>query len=656
MRAGLPVYVCAVLLLAGGTDALAAPLDFDPCNGTPDYECASLDVPLDPVGDAPGTLRLHVRRLIETRDASEVLVALAGGPGQSSTRFIDDFADVLAEGLENRQLVVLDTRGTGDSAPLACDALDGVSSAATARKLAPRVSRCGRQLGESRRFYTTTEVVGDLEALRVGLEVERISLFGVSYGAYVAQRYARRFPAATDRLVLDSPVAQDQGGPFDASSYAAVSRMLRGLCAGGRCRAITRDPVADLRSLARRLRQSPLRARVFNFRGDDRTLRLAAQAELFDLFVSSDFSPALRGALPAAVRAATREDAAPLLRLLAIDNGSNDPREFDEQNEDPVEFSNALFFATTCQEKPVPWGSADAPLAGRRARRNTALAELPAGTFSPFGRSAADSTQLGTTLCERWPPTRVARVPDPGPIDAPALVLSGLTDLRTPTIEARRTAALISDASLVPVPGAGHSLVSSRLPCVQTALTRFFAEESVGNPCAGPPARALALDPAPLAPKRLRDVRTEGIRGRGARVVAAALATLRDSARVAATRGLLDAPFAFGGLRGGSTCARPGQAGLSGARSLVLVLRRSAYVPGLAVSGRAVVRGRRIVRAALSTVGRPDLTGRLRLRGRRVEGRLDRRRLQTRVSTTQLSVPRLLVASSLASGRGRACT
>ena len=653
MRAPFAALTCALLWLAFAAEAGAAPLQFEPCTGTPDYECAYLDVPLDPTGAASGALRLHVRRLTETRDGDEVLVALAGGPGQGSTDFIEDFAGVLAEGLENRQLVVLDTRGTGRSGALGCDALKNVSPAASARELLAPVGRCGRQLGESRRYYTTTEVVEDLEVLRAALEVPRISVFGISYGSYVAQRYARRFPAQVDRLVLDSPVAQDQGGAFDLSSYATVGRVLRELCAHGRCRGITRDPVADLKRLLGRFRAGPLRATVYNSRGRPRRLRLRAQAELFDLIVSSDFSTALRSALPAAIRSAAHGDGAPLLRLLAIDNGTNDPREFDEQNEDPEEFSNALFFATTCQEKPTPWDSPEAPVAGRRAKRAAAIADLPAGAFAPFGRAAADSTQLGTRFCERWPATDVAPVPEPGPIDAPALVLSGRTDLRTPLAEARRTAARISDASLVVVPGAGHSLVSSRIACVQTALTRFFAESAVGNPCAGSPARAVVQELAPLAPSDLR-----GIRGRGlaAKLTAAALLTLRDGGRVAATRGLLDAAFSFGGLRGGRVCARPGGAEASGRRPLVLVLGRATYVPGVSVSGRATVRGQRIVRASVTLSRGSSLLGTLRLRGRRITGRLGNRRISEDVVAGRLRVPQLIIAASLVPGGRIRCS
>ena len=651
MRAPFLALVGTVVLAAAAAGpAQARSLEFEPCAGTPDYECASLDVPLDPEARAPGALRLHVRRLVETRDGSQVLVALAGGPGQGSTRFIDDFADVLAEGLEDRQLIVLDQRGTGDSGALTCDALRSIPLTAPAARLSPRVGRCGRQLGDRRRSYTTTEAVADLEALRRGLGVQRLSLFGVSHGAYVAQRYARRYPAAVDGLVLDSPLPQDQNGPFDHPSYAAVSRILGQLCAVGRCRGITRSPLDDVRALAARLRRAPLAGRFFDARGRARAVRLGGEPALFDLLVSSDFSPRLRAALPAAMASARRGDRAPLLRLLAIDNGLADQSDGDEA---PQEFSNALFFATSCQEKPVPWTTPAAPLAERGPLRRAALTALPSAVFSPFSRAAADSTLLGTKLCERWPPTAVAPVPQPGPIDAPALVLSGLTDLRTPTEGARRVASLITDASLVAVPGAGHSVVSSRLRCVETALTRFFASEAVGNPCAGRAASAYGTAPSLRAPVRLSRVPLRGLRGLGARLAAGAFATVRDAAEVVAMQGVLDRPLGFGGLRGGSACARPGEVGADGQRAVRLTFDRSSYLPGLLVSGRAVLAGRRIVSARLSVRRRPGLRTDLALAGRHLIRSVGSRRAAGRVPVRALSVRNVSVAGALgAAGRG----
>jgi len=612
----LCIVMCTAVSLLAGAGRATASLRFAPCAGTPDFECATLTVPLDPAEPAGTSTRVAVRRAVETRDAPEVMVALGGGPGQSSTRFVEDFTDVLAEALENRQLVVLDQRGTGDSGALRCSALDDAPAALDLAALSERVGRCGIELGAARARYTTTEVVEDLEALRRELGVAKLSLFGVSYGAYVAQRYARRYPGAVDRRVVDSPVPQDQGGAYDLASYAAVARMLRRTCTGGACRGVTDDPVADVRRLAARLRERPLRGTVFDGQGRPRALTLASEAKLFDLFVSSDFSAPLRAALPAAVHAAVRGDAAPLLRLVAIDTGAADPHAFDEDNEDPTEFSNALFFTTTCEEKPR--GEAVAP---------------QRSAFAPFGPAAAGSTQVGSAFCRAWPATTVAPPPAPGLITAPALILSGARDIRTPTAGAVAVARWIAEAALVIAPDAGHSLVSSRFPCVSEALTRFFAGAAVGNPCAAGAAPDTAADVEPLAP-----------RPSARHSLAALLDTVADAARIVAAHGRLDAPLAFGGLRGGSACARPGDLDAAGRREAALTFAGFAYVPGVRVSGRARVSGGTLRDLSITTAG-----ARLRLRGDRLVGRLGGRAVVARVDRR---VPAVSVdAAPVSSGR-----
>ena len=125
------------------------------------------------------------------------------------------------------------------------------------------------------------------------------------------------------------------------------------------------------------------------------------------------------------------------LRLVASDREQPDPRQPDERNADAEEFSNALFFTTTCQEKPLPWGSPEAPAADRAERREAALDALGPPLSRRSAAAAADSTQVGTAFCLDWPPTAGRGAAGPGPIDAQALVLSGATDLRTPPEEAR---------------------------------------------------------------------------------------------------------------------------------------------------------------------------------------------------------------------------
>src|SRR3954447_9407744 len=211
--------------VAGAMAAVAPPAAarVERCPGTagPRFHCSHVTVPLDRTAHVPGRVRLFVERHGGLRSSAGALFALAGGPGQAATQFSLDFYAELHPALANRQLVMFDERGTGRSDPLRC-------SGSLARDIGPpvaAVSACAAQLGARRAFYTSRDSADDMEAVRQSIGVDRISLFGGSYGTYTALTYARRYPQHVESLILDSPVAPGGLAPLDRASYAAVPRM-----------------------------------------------------------------------------------------------------------------------------------------------------------------------------------------------------------------------------------------------------------------------------------------------------------------------------------------------------------------------------------------------------------------------------------------------
>ena len=65
----------------------------------------------------------------------------------------------------------------------------------------------------------------DIEALRAALGVERVTLIGVSYGTFVAQAYAARYPARVERVLLDSVLDVSAWDPFSLDIFRAVPRV-----------------------------------------------------------------------------------------------------------------------------------------------------------------------------------------------------------------------------------------------------------------------------------------------------------------------------------------------------------------------------------------------------------------------------------------------
>ncbi len=177
----------------------------------------------------PGRVSLYVeRQAARRRPARGVTLLLAGGPGQPATRAYDDgtkdpYGEFRAMAPSN-DVVVFDGRGTGRSGLLRCPELERASLVDAGAEAAA----CARRLGTRRGFYRTSDSVEDIEAVRAALGVERLTLLGVSYGTYLAQAYAARYPTRVERVLLDSVL--DSWDPFYLDVFAAIPRVLRQVC------------------------------------------------------------------------------------------------------------------------------------------------------------------------------------------------------------------------------------------------------------------------------------------------------------------------------------------------------------------------------------------------------------------------------------------
>jgi pimeloyl-ACP methyl ester carboxylesterase len=399
-----------------------------PCRGARGFTCSSLTVPLDHSGRAPGELRLPVA-VADNADAPKgVLVDLTGGPGQGGVAFVARTRVRMRALLRDYRLVMLDQRGTGAGA-LRCPALQRAMGSSDLTVPPPgSVEACARSLGPNRRYYATADTVADLEALRGALGADKLTLDGISYGTFVAERYAIAHPDRVAALVLDSVVPAAGLDTLEVDGMRETARVLRAVCRAQRCPG---DPAADLAAVVRRYHEGP---------------------ELDDTLVAMSVgAPSFPGVL-AALREARAGKPAHLRRIVrAVRRAQRAPAQA---------LSQGLHAATLCADARPPWGGAAAPLAGREeALRRAAARTDPA----PYDRA----TVLGNgfaQLCLRWPPTPAPPAPPGADLPpVPTLLLAGDRDLSTPLPWAREQAAHAPRGRLVVVRGAGHS-VQSRAP------------------------------------------------------------------------------------------------------------------------------------------------------------------------------------------------
>ena len=370
------------------------------------------------------------------------------------------------------------------------------------------------QLGARRGLFRTADSVADIEALREQAGYARLTIYAVSYGTKVALAYAAAHPDRVERLVLDSVVTPEGPDVLQHSTFAAVPRVLGELCAGNACRGSPRT--RPRRCGARRAaREAPDARPLRDGRGRRHGVEITRQ-DLFTMLLKGDTNPALRAEVPAALGALHRGDRGPLGRLIAHAGGRVTLAEPD------ATVAPGLYAATTCEELSFPWDRA----AGIRTRARQAeaiVADMPPADFAPFDRGTALGSEL-IGLCLGWPTASPAPVPI-GPLPAvPTLMLSGGADLRTPTEDARATAARLPlSAQIVTVPWVGHSVLSSEISsdaCAAKALAAFFADQAIP----GCPTQAAPISLARRPPMRLAGARTVGtLRGRLGRTVGAAL-------------------------------------------------------------------------------------------------------------------------------------
>jgi pimeloyl-ACP methyl ester carboxylesterase len=537
----------------------ASALTFQPCDRPDGIVCATVTVPIARDGAVPGTIDLYVEKeAAKSQPSQGALFAFAGGPGGSSTWATTRYAKTLAAGLSTRDLIVFDIRGSGSSGFLTCS---------TSFINAGDWASCANEIGPRRAYYTTRDAVDDIETVRQALGINRISLYGESYGTKLVLNYARRYPTHIEMLILDSVVEADGFDFYARNTYGAVAPILRELCAFG-CPGVS-DPVGDTARLAAAARKDGITVSAVVSNGSVQRVRLF-EDNLFDLFLWATRYEVVRARYPGAVRSALTGDTLPLGRIwLESYEGhlANRQRVFATGPEH--EFSTVLQHLMSCNDIAPAWVR-QTPIDQRQQRLSNEFQSIGDAAFYPFDASAPsrDSNGVG---CLAWPLAPAAPVISGTYPDVPVLILSSLVDVVTPSDDARKVAALFPHASLVFVPDAGHIVTAfsgAASTCARDRLAQFLAGEQVGS-CPevqaevrafAPPTKSLAaVKPAP------------SVVGKRGRTLAAVIATVNDVYYTSFTIG----PYA--GLRGGTFTWN--------GNTNVLTLKGVSWVPGVVVSG-----------------------------------------------------------------------
>jgi pimeloyl-ACP methyl ester carboxylesterase len=442
---------------AAGQEGLSVgDLALTACNEDFDGYCGAIPRPLDPSGTVEGTIAIGFEWYPATGDAAGTIVAQEGGPGYSTTGSREGYLRLFEPLRGSRNILLVDKRGTGLSAPIDCQPIQGLADFEP-----DAVAACGEQLGEAAGLYGTAAAADDIAAVVDALDAGPVDFYGDSYGTYVGQVYAARHADTLRSIVLDSAYPALGLSPWFETEWATARRGLDLVCdRSPSCRAVAGRPGERLDAVLEKVRAAPPSGTAPDGDGTPTDVTVDAPT-LFMAINGAGNNPVLYRDFDAAARAwLERDDPLPLLRTMAEAAAWGTPG-----GSDPGDFSVGLYLAVVCTDYPGVFDLAADP-ATRRAQVAAAMErERQAGNriYAPFTVAEVAASPFNwerLDLCADWPaPTDRSPQPiAPGAALAavPTMVLSGDIDSITAPEEGLMAALSFPDATFVPVRNLTH--------------------------------------------------------------------------------------------------------------------------------------------------------------------------------------------------------
>lgn len=431
----------ATLAACAQTNAITAIDRLQPCAtdaGPNDAYCGTYEVFENRDTRQGRTLQLKMVVLpaLGNDPRPDPLFFLAGGPGQGAAEMARPLREMFRRVQADRDIVLVDQRGTGESHPLECRS-DDDSLAALNEPIETsmaRLRKCLAGLDADVRFYTTSIAMDDLNDVREYLGYDTINIYGGSYGTRAALVYLRRHEPTVRAVVLDGVAPTDMRLPLFMArdGQRALDRLLSDCEADEACRAKHPQLGARLRMLVTALNASPVSVRLTHPRtGIAEDVSVDGEFVVNVIF-GALYSPLVSSLLPELIDRAERHDFQGLLALASIGESSGE------------NMSIGMQLSVICAE------------------------DYPRITKEQIDRES-DGTVFGTQLlesrlkaCEFWPHGEVdAAFYEPVTSSVPVLVLSGELDPVTPPSWGEAVLPHLANARHIVVPATGHGTIGT---------------------------------------------------------------------------------------------------------------------------------------------------------------------------------------------------
>ena len=441
--------------------AAAAPLVLEECrlqsgSGSVAARCGTFEIPENrALPDGP-LVRLHIAVVpaLRTEAEPDALFVLSGGPGQAASDFYVAMAHAFARIRRDRDIVIVDQRGTGRSNKLSCPLPDDAALIEVdPSRIQGYTKACLASLSGDPRFYTTSVAVRDLEEVRAALGYGQIDLYGVSYGTRVAQHYLKRYPTRVRAMVLDGVVPPQLAlGPrIPLEAQRALDALFDRCATSTACNEAFPSLREEFAALRRRLRQSPMEIAL----ADPLT---AAPLEV--RFSNAELSSVVR------LLSYSDEAAATLPLLIYEAQVVGRPQALAAQYEIikrdmQDQLAYGMHFSVVCSEDAPRWTGEEVSA--------EALEETYIG---------ADFMAVMSAICDVWPRGPVdEEFAEPARSDVPVLVLSGENDPVTPPAYGADILQGLPNSLHLILSGQGHGQLA--VGCVPRIVARFISTASI---------------------------------------------------------------------------------------------------------------------------------------------------------------------------------
>jgi pimeloyl-ACP methyl ester carboxylesterase len=425
------------------------------------FLCTHIAVPIEYAHPSLGTIELSVIMLpaIRTLHPRGDIFLNPGGPGVSGVQFLEEVAPSFPSSLlANYNIVSWDPRGVGESTP-AVRCMDAAQTRAFVQ-LSPdpiTPTQLKSVVAGTKQFVADCEkntparilanigtkaTVEDLNTLRIDFGQSKLNYLGFSYGTYLGELYAQRYPTHIRAMVLDGVVNPAlKLSAFDKSQALGLEGDLNAFFAWCNSNSACHKELPS----GAKTENDELFARfdaggyeTVNFKpkfgGTQRVNLGVAELGVIGALYSKSYWPTLGEAISDALRG--NGEYLAFLAYFVYDNESETTGQFPNAQDAEA--------AIDCLDSPSP--------------HNLSFYEQLAKKLSKVAPAFGGSEAWSSFTCAHWPYPAQGK---PAPIHAPGtptiLVVGSTGDPVTPYAWAKAVAKQLDNAELLTRSGSGHT-------------------------------------------------------------------------------------------------------------------------------------------------------------------------------------------------------